>query len=77
MSQEGLLQSLIKQLLEKVLEEPSGQLTSKLEARITIEESDRPVKYFFFIDSLDEVEGDQASLVSLVHALGTYPNIKV
>ncbi|KAH6714365.1 hypothetical protein BKA61DRAFT_673662 [Leptodontidium sp. MPI-SDFR-AT-0119] len=45
--------------------------------RFLVEEDDQPVKYFFLIDGLDEFCGDQSKLVSLVHTLGTYSNIKI
>jgi hypothetical protein len=97
MSEEGLLRSLLSQVLEEILKDPSEQLLRKLEAfclilqpgdtmrlkdlkqllRIVVEENDQPLRYFFIIDGLDEVEGDKASLVALVHTLGTYPHIKI
>ncbi len=45
--------------------------------RIFIEEDDQPVRYFFLIDGLDEVDGDASRLVYLIHTLGTYPNVKM
>lgn len=45
--------------------------------RLLVEEDDEPVKYFFLIDGLDEVDGDKYALVSLVHTLAAYPNVKI
>jgi hypothetical protein len=45
--------------------------------RFLVEEEDQQVKYFFLLDGLDEFAGDQLQLVSLVHTLGAYPNVKV
>lgn len=45
--------------------------------RFLVEEEDQQVKYFFLLDGLDEFVGDQSKLVSLVHTLGAYPNVKV
>lgn len=45
--------------------------------RLLVEEDGEPIKYFFLIDGLDEVDGDKSALVSLVHTLGTYSNVKI
>ncbi|RYP43877.1 hypothetical protein DL768_009604 [Monosporascus sp. mg162] len=45
--------------------------------RLLVEEDDKPIKYFFLVDGLDEVEGDKSALVSLIHTLGAYPNVKI
>ncbi|KAH8658459.1 hypothetical protein BX600DRAFT_552571 [Xylariales sp. PMI_506] len=48
-----------------------------LQATRLLVEEDAAVKYIFFIDGLDEFDGDLSVLVSLVHTLGSYPNVKV
>jgi len=45
--------------------------------RFLVEEEDQQVNYFFLLDGLDEFAGDQSKLVSLIHTLGAYPNVKV
>jgi hypothetical protein len=35
------------------------------------------INYAFFIDGLDEFDGDKSKLLSLLRLLGTYPNIKL
>lgn len=45
--------------------------------RLLVEEDDDPVKYFFLIDGLDEVDGDKSALISLINTLGAYQNIKI
>ncbi|KAH6884430.1 hypothetical protein B0T10DRAFT_608780 [Thelonectria olida] len=45
--------------------------------RLLVEEDDEPIKYFFLVDGLDEVDGDKSALVSLIHTLGAYPNVKI
>lgn len=97
MSQEGLLRSILKQILENVLQSASDQLSRKLEAfclslepseklsfkdlkqlfRIIIEDNYQPCRHFILIDGLDEVSGDKSTLVSLIHTLGTYKNVKI
>lgn len=40
-------------------------------------EDDIPVKYAFFIDGLDELEGDTFKLISLIDRLTQYKNVKI
>jgi hypothetical protein len=41
------------------------------------EDEQSPINYVFFIDGLDEFDGDKSKLLSLLCRLGTYPNIKL
>jgi AraC-like DNA-binding protein len=46
--------------------------------RFLMEEDEQNlINYAFFIDGLDEFDGDKSKLLSLLHRLGTYPNIKL
>ena len=41
------------------------------------EDEQSPINYAFFIDGLDEFDGDKSKLLSLLCRLGTYPSIKL
>jgi hypothetical protein len=46
--------------------------------RFLIEDGeDSSINYVFFVDGLDESEGDKSSLVSLIYQISSYPNVKV
>jgi hypothetical protein len=44
---------------------------------LTEEDERSPINYAFFIDGLDEFDGDKSKLLSLLCRLGTYPSIKL
>lgn len=98
MSQDGLLRSLLLQIIEQRFQQGNcDTFREKLVAfsitvsslkdlhfkdllqlfRFVIEDSSSSVKFFLILDGLDEFDGENSKLVSLVHALGTYDHVKV
>jgi len=41
------------------------------------EQQDIPEKFFFFIDGLDEYDGDHSNIINVIQKLGRTPNIKI
>lgn len=88
-SQLGLLQSLLYQILlacpRLILElcelHPATApwtLTDLSQALDQVaKQTTLPTKFCFFIDGLDEYEGDEEDIIDLIHELATSPNIKL
>lgn len=45
--------------------------------RLVIEDDSESVRYFLLLDGLDEFHGDKSRLISLIHTLGAYDNVKI
>jgi hypothetical protein len=88
-SQKGLLQSLVYQILRKFPDiiadvVPEGLDLSNWETPILkatllkiVDLASLPVKFCFFIDGLDEYDGDEEDLVDLLDPLSKSPRIKL